>query len=562
MRAEAMLVVAAACAVAAATALPVYWVFLATSAVISAVIAQSAGVVTGRAGMVSLCQMSFAGIGAWTVGWLNVHDVPGGLVVWLVVAGLAAVPFGVAIGLPALRLRGINLAVVTLGFAASADVVIGASTFPGQQDFRTVSRPPGLEGDRGYLVFAVIVFALLALALRLLTRSRYGAAWLAVRHSERAAAALGGRVATIKLSAFAVSAFVAAVGGGLLAGQLGTVVAGNFTVVTSLVIFVLATMAGAHHTEGALLAGILLAFFPELLRRVGLPQDLGNVLFAIGAIQAMSQGVGTSDALRGLIARRLRRPPARASRNVPAPPPAPPAGGEPVLRARGLTVRYGRVVAGDAVELTVPAATVVGLIGPNGSGKSTCVDAVTGFVSGYEGSVLLDGRPVDRLPPHRRARAGLRRTFQTTRVAPELTAGQYLRVAAGRRLGRREIETLLAWIDGPDPDTQVRLVDAAGRRLLEVAGAVASRPRVVLLDEPAAGLTPEESSRLAGRLAEIPARFGAAVLLIEHDVEVVRTTCSSVYALDFGRIIAGGPPQETLADDAVVRAFLGVEVPA
>lgn len=540
-----------------------YWVFLATSAVISAVVMQSAGVVTGRAGMISLCQMSFAGIGAWTVGWLNVHDVPGGLVAWLVIAGLVAVPFGVAIGLPALRLRGMNLAVVTLGFAASVDVVLSASTFPGQPEFLVVPRPDGLAGDGAYFAFTLTVFAVIAVALHVLLRTRYGAAWLAIRHSERAAAALGGRVATIKLGAFAVSAFIAAVSGGLLAGQLGTVVSGNFAPLSSLVVFVLATMAGTQNPEGALFAGVLVAFFPELLRRLDLPQDLGNVLFAVGAIQAMSQGLSTSEMVRGLAARwRGDRP--RAPAPVPPVPAAPVlhgAAGRPVLAIRGLTVHYGHVVATDAVDLAVAEGAVVGLIGPNGSGKSTIIDAASGFLRGYRGSVLLDGRPLDRLPPHRRARAGLRRTFQTTRIAPELTAEQYLRIAA-RGLTRREVEDLLAWIDGPAPDTPVRRVDAAGRRLLDVAGTVAARPRVALLDEPAAGLTAEETSRLAARLAEIPARFGAAVVLVEHDVDVVRATCSSVYALDFGRVIAGGPPAATLADDTVVKAFLGAEVPA
>lgn len=544
-------------------ALPSYWVFLATSAVVAAIVMQSVGVVTGRAGMISLCQMSFAGIGAWTVGWLNVRHVPGGLVVWLLIAGMVALPFGVAIGLPALRLRGINLAVVTLGFAASVDVVLGASTFPGQTAFLVVARPGWVQTDRAYFAFALSVFALIAVALRLAGQARQGAAWTVVHHSERAAAALGGSVPSIKLSAFAVSAFVAGVGGGLLAGQLGTVVSSNFAPMTSLVVFVLATMAGAQNVEGALFAGALLTFFPELLRRIGLPQDLGNILFAVGAIQAMSQGLSQSEALRGAIARRRPRRIRRAL--------APRAEGmrrtaqrgredAPALEVRGLTIRYGSVVANQGVDLVVPAGGVVGLIGPNGSGKSSLIDAVTGFVVGYEGSVRLAGEPIDRLPAHRRARAGVRRTFQTTRIAPELTAERYLRVAARRHLARSEVQDLLAWVDGPRADTPVHLVDVGGRRLLDVAGTLAAGPRVALLDEPAAGLTDEESAHLGERLIEVPERFGTAVLLVEHDVDVVRAVCSTVFVLDFGQLIAAGPPERALATDAVVRAFLGDEL--
>ena len=258
-----------------------YWVFLFTSAVISGIALQGVGLVASRAGMISLCQMSFAAIGAWVVAWLNVKGAPGTLLLWVVLGGLAAVPFGIAIGLPALRLRGINLAIVTLGFAAAFDVVLLSYTFPGQTKFIFVQRPDIFSSDQAYFALCVAVFVIIALALDFLTRTPLGASWLSIRHSERSTAAHGVSIPQSKLSAFAISAFIAGVSGGLLAGQLGTLVAESFTLMVSLVYFVVTTMAGAHLAEGAIFGGILIIFFPELLRRLNLPQDIGNIFFAL-----------------------------------------------------------------------------------------------------------------------------------------------------------------------------------------------------------------------------------------------------------------------------------------
>jgi len=165
---------------------------------ITAVSLLSLGVVEGRTDMISLCQLTFAGVGAWTLGYLNVAQAPGGLPVWILIGGLAAVPFGVAIGLPALRLRGINLAIVTLGFASAFDANLAATTFPGQTQFLQVPRPAVFDSDSGYFLFVLIVFAALAAGLQLIADSRLGASWLAIRHSERATAAHGVAIPSAK----------------------------------------------------------------------------------------------------------------------------------------------------------------------------------------------------------------------------------------------------------------------------------------------------------------------------------------------------------------------------
>jgi branched-chain amino acid transport system permease protein len=205
----------------------------------------------------------------------------------------------------------------------------------------------------------------------------------------------------------------------------------------------------------------------------------------------------------------------------------------------------------------VPKGAVVGLIGPNGAGKSTLIDAVTGFLAQYDGSVALDGVALDSLLAHKRARTGIRRTWQQTRIAPQLSSGTYLTLAAGRRLAYDEAKELLSWMGCPGPDTVVSQIDAGTRRLLDVAGVIASKPKAILLDEPAAGLSHEESLTLAERISTIPERFGTCVLLVEHDMDLVRLVCNSVVVLDFGKVIAAGPTQQVLSDPRVVKAYIG-----
>ena len=538
--------------------LPKYWVFLITAVFIVGTALQSLGLVTGRTGMISLCQMSFAGVGAWVTGWLNVLDAPGGLIVWMLIGGLAAVPVGIAIGLPALRLRGINLAIVTLGFAAAFDTVLATITFPGQTTFTQVARPGLFDSDRGYFVFVLLVYGVIAVALEFLSRSRLGASWLAVRHSERAAAAHGISIPRAKLSAFAISAFISGISGGLLAGYLGTLVSDNFSMMQSLALFAVATMVGAHFTLGAVIGGILITLFPELLRRLNLPQDVGNVFFALGAVQALSTGETIAETW-GRLGRKLRPKrkiaAAAASGELPAK-----AGHDQgiALEVRDLTVRYGAVTALDKVNLKVPAGKVVGLVGPNGAGKSTMVDAIAGFLHRYEGFLFLNGKPLDGLSATARARLGIRRTWQTTRIAPELSVGEYLRLAAGP-IRESELEGLLAWIGGPSPATSISSVDAGTRRLLDVAGVVAARPPVILLDEPAAGVSYDEALKLGERIAAIPETFGSAVLLIEHDMDLVRRACSAITVFDFGRVIAAGSPHAVLEMPVVQKAYMGIE---
>ena len=230
------------------------------------------------------------------------------------------------------------------------------------------------------------------------------------------------------------------------------------------------------------------------------------------------------------------------------------------LAITGMTVRYGALTALDAVDITVPSGMVVGIIGPNGAGKSTLIDAVCGFVERYDGTVALRGRPIDGLRAAARARAGLRRTFQQGRAIPELTVGDYINLYSARPLPPADLDDVLGYFGLPAADEPVVFVDVGTRRVLEVAAAVACRPVVAFLDEPAAGLGSDEAAALAQRIRGIPARFGCAVVLVEHNIELVADVCSLITVLDFGVVIASGAPGEVLSDPRVMAAYLGQEI--
>jgi branched-chain amino acid transport system permease protein len=549
-----------------------YWLFVATSAAIFALAVYSAGIVTGLAGMMTLCQLSFAAIGAWTFADLNTHGtLP--FLVQVLVSGLVAVPFGLFIGLPALRLRGINLAVVTLAFAIAIDAYLTNHIFPGSAGLTSVLVPSFFSSTTAYFDFSWITVVVLFIVVSLLRHGRVGSSWLAVRQSERATAAIGSSVPWAKLTAFAVSAFIAGIAGALTAGQLGILAESNFDVTGSITLFAVAVMVGSQNPEGAVLGGVLYAFLPVVLPMIGISDDWGNLLFAFGAIQALMKGGGGASndlrrLFRGVFGKVFGAAAAQDARLGDAVSSASAtkgvreratqrAGAKPAFEIRDLSVRYGEVTALSDVSLSVAPGQVAGLIGPNGAGKSTLVDAASGFIRSYQGSVLVDGQPIDRLGAHRRARAGLRRSFQQDRTIHDLSVGAYLDLAAGHRVSRDKRRELLEFFVCPPPEVRLGSVDLMSRRLVEIAGAVASAPKVVLLDEPAAGLSPQESAALGERLTEIPERFGSSVLLIEHDIELVQTACQWVTVLDFGSVIASAEPAEALGDPAVASAYLG-----
>jgi branched-chain amino acid transport system ATP-binding protein len=240
-----------------------------------------------------------------------------------------------------------------------------------------------------------------------------------------------------------------------------------------------------------------------------------------------------------------------------------------LLECRGINVRFGGNVAVRDVDLDVEAGTITGLIGPNGAGKTTTFNVITGLQEPVSGSVVLDGRDITRLPAHKRARLGIARTFQRLEVFGSLSARDNILTAAEIRRswsGERDID--------PQAETE-RIIDLVGigdvahekvdamptglARLVELGRALATRPSVLLLDEPASGLDESESDEFAQLLVDL-AGTGVAVLLVEHDVQLVMKVCSLIHVLDFGAILAVGTPAEVQSDRAVLDAYLGAVV--
>lgn len=573
--------------------LPGYLVFLGTTAVVAMVSLLGLGVVTGSAGMMALCQLSFAAVGAWVVSWLNTAGVPGGLMLWLPLGGLAAAAVGLLVGLPALRLRGVNLAVVTLGFAAAVDLTLGKIQFPGTLSGVQVPRPDLFPGDRRYFLFAVIVLVLAALLVAFLQNSSWGRSWKFVAFSERGTASAGTSVTFAKLTAFAVSAFLAGIGGALLSGQVGLVYPTSFTTIQSLALYVLAIVSGSYLIDMAVLGGILWVLVPELLKRFGISQDWGFVVFGALGIQSLTTGSNLGEDLRAWWWRRRQRKngapakPHEAVQNssalaetlqqdsaetalqqqltVKQPLPSPPAipldersdKGAKLLEVSGLSVTFGSVSALKDVSLELPQGSITGLMGPNGAGKSTFVDALSGFLPHHLGNITLAGQPLDKLSPAQRARLGLRRTFQQDRVPPTLSVGGYANFISRNKSDAQELARILDFFNCPSAEVQLSRVDVGTRRLIEVAANVAASPQLLLLDEPAAGLSHEEHLAFGAQLLKVPEEFGVSLLLIEHDLDLVRSTCSSIVVLNFGEVIASGPQQEVLREPAVMNAYMG-----
>jgi branched-chain amino acid transport system ATP-binding protein len=231
------------------------------------------------------------------------------------------------------------------------------------------------------------------------------------------------------------------------------------------------------------------------------------------------------------------------------------------LEASGISVHYGGVAALSDVSLRVDSGSVIGLIGPNGAGKTSFLNAVSGLAALSAGSIAFDGRPLHGHAPDRIARAGVVRTYQNVRLFRSLSVIENVRAgsfAARAPLDETRIGELmrLTGLHDTDPASRAASLAYGAQRRLEIARALASDPAIVLLDEPAAGLNPEETERL-GALIRTIAQRGAGVLLVEHDMELVGSVCDRVAVLNFGSLIAQGTPSEVSRDESVIEAYLG-----
>jgi ABC-type branched-subunit amino acid transport system ATPase component/branched-subunit amino acid ABC-type transport system permease component len=558
----------------------------------------SLGLLVRTSGQVSLCQAAFAAIGATTMGHLTAgFGLPWGVA--LLLAGLAAVPVGAFIAIPAIRLPGVFLALATFGFGVTMEqmgyplwLMFGSSSL-GQ----AVNRPSFAQGDIAYyyLVFAFAV--LVSLMVMWLVRSRLGRLLRGMADSPVALATHGTSVMVTRVLVFCVSAFLAAISGALFGGVVHTVTSSDFAAFSSLTLLALLVIIPGREPWYAFGAGFALVIIPSWISTGATVNDWLNVLFGVAAVQV---ALGFTPRSGG------RRPPATASpaqaptqapgRPVPAAvgqPARVPAAAvngrsrsgrdRPIAAAAGLdlahvTVRYGGHVAVNDVSLAAPVGRITGLIGPNGAGKTTLFNVASGLVRPASGQLQLHGADMSALDPAARARHGLGRTFQKMELFDSLTARENVSLGreagqAGRRPWQHVAETTRdRQSRGAAAEQAMALAgiaDLAGRpvaalstgqrRLVELARCLAGEFDVLLLDEPSSGLDGGETERFGEILTRVVAERGVGILLVEHDMALVMNICDYVHVLDFGTMIFAGTPADVSASDEVRAAYLGAE---
>jgi ABC-type branched-subunit amino acid transport system ATPase component/ABC-type branched-subunit amino acid transport system permease subunit len=547
--------------------------------------------VTGYAGQLSLAQYAIGGFGAWVAGRLADSQ---GTPFWLalIIGVAAAVPLGVLFAIPAVRARGINLAVVTLGLGTAVELIL----------FRNPDYTGGIEGTQvgdaklfgwninsvshptRYGIFVLLLFVLCALVVANIRRGRSGRRLIAVRTNERAAAALGISVWSAKLYAFGISAAIAALGGILLAFRLSSIDYTQFTNFTSLTDTGLALLGGIGHLAGPAIGATLASgglneqILDALFSGVGKYIELIGGLSIIVIVLLNQNGIAPEQVAllrlaRSTLAKRIRPLRGRPRPRTQLPETDVVRVRSRALEVRDLTVHYGRTRAVDTVSLDVRPGRITGLIGPNGAGKSSLIDAVTGFTRASAGTLRLAGQDISRWSAVRRARAGLGRSFQSMELFDDSTVLDNLRVASDPRdfgsyardlvwpvspaLPAEVIAAIAEFGLEDDLDRLVQDLPYGKRRLLAIARAVATHPSVLLLDEPAAGLGEAEAEELADLVRRLADDWGMGILLVEHDMSFVMSVCDELIVLDFARRIAAGEPEAVRMDRAVIAAYLG-----
>ena len=544
----------------------------------------------GLAGMPSLAQGAFVGIGAITAAQLRVHADLDPLLAGLVGAA-AALAAGAVAGAAVFRLRPAFVAVST--WIASWVLFLALVEFPGLSggvrglvvpEGRTLGfeLTPALHFELALLLIAVVLLAFAALA-----RGTAGAGFSALRQQPAAAGALGVPGGRLRVAAFSLSAAIGGLAGGLDVQLAGIADPGDYDPFLSFALLVAVLLGGARTALGAVLGTFVFAAILLAADRLGSLGGLasGRLDTLVAAVLLLYVvAIGGEDLFpaarrwvrerRGSEAERFQRPAGGPKPSAaPARPPGP-----ALLSARGLRKSFGDVVGLDGLSLDLAAGTVTALIGPNGSGKTTALRLLSGTLAPDEGILLLHGKPMPPAGTRAHALAGIVRTLQPTAVLGESTALENVLVGAGlrRRYGglirtlvstpraraeaaaakaaaRDVLERFgLGWAAG-DPASEL---PASDQRLLMIAAAAAASPRILLVDEPSAGAAHEDVKRLVGLFGKLRDE-GLALLVVEHNLRLVRDVADRVIVLEGGRVIAEGRPQEIASNPLVREAYLG-----
>ena len=547
-----------------------YQVFIIVTVGLTAIVGIGLNVLLGLNGQISLGHVAFYAIGAYTVGILTTNyewSFWPAFILSGIITGLA----GMLLAIPALKVRGPYLAMVTIAFGFVVEQ--GAAEWQGLTGgWNGLSGIPGPSvfgtdiGERGiaYLTLALVVLATVAFAW--LSRSVWGNAMRAVRDSESASVSIGLDPTLVRTAAFGISAVAAGLAGGVYASISNFISPESFPFFQSILFLLVVMLGGADRVLGPIVGALVVVLLPELLATLGQYRLLFVGVLMLAVLRLAPTGlVGLiASVLPGKERETLAKERSDIGRFLAAG-----ASGQ-ALAVRDLSVSFGGVRAVRDLNFAAQPGAITSIIGPNGAGKSTALNVICGFYRPDAGTVRLGDRIVSALRAYQIPRAGIARTYQTSQLFESMSVIDNVVIAlrrgrlaphfltGGKRGDDAEIaESLLAFVGYKGAlDRPADALAHVDKRLVEIARALAVRPSVLALDEPAAGLNAEDTAAIGALLRKLAA-VGMTVILVEHDMDLVMGVSNHVIVLDAGAKIAEGTPAQVATDPAVLEAYLG-----